>query len=229
MRNTDTNISLRSLLRIGACSALVLSSVTAGVVQAEPVHAATIEQTSFRKTPTIQPVVGSLETPNYEWAAVVRPVKATAKLELKLDPKPEPKVEDKEETPSTETTSGSTASNSTPSTATPSTALPAVAPAGEAQQIAHDLILQEGWGEDQFACTVSLWNKESGWNALAMNKSSGAYGIPQALPGSKMASMGADWQTNATTQIKWGIWYFKNSSYGTPCAAWAHSQATGWY
>ncbi len=75
---------------------------------------------------------------------------------------------------------------------------------------------------------VSLWNVESGWNVTASNPSSGAYGIPQALPGSKMASAGADWQTNGATQIRWGLGYIK-SVYGSPCAAWGHEQADGWY
>jgi hypothetical protein len=85
-----------------------------------------------------------------------------------------------------------------------------------------------GWGGDQFSCLESLWNKESGWNYQAYNASSGATGIPQSLPGSKMASAGADWQTNAATQIAWGLGYI-SAVYGTPCAAWGHSQATNWY
>ncbi|SDN72424.1 hypothetical protein SAMN05216368_10713 [Cryobacterium flavum] len=88
---------------------------------------------------------------------------------------------------------------------------------------------QYGWGADQFSCLDRLWQKESGWNYAAMNSSSGATGIPQAVPGSKMASAGNDWATNATTQIAWGLGYIKASSYGTPCAAWSHSQAVGWY
>ena len=84
-----------------------------------------------------------------------------------------------------------------------------------------------GWGADQFSCLVSLWDKESGWNYQAYNPS-GATGIPQALPGSKMASAGADWETNAVTQIAWGLGYI-SSVYGTPCSAWGHSQSTNWY
>ncbi|KJL44942.1 hypothetical protein RR49_00093 [Microbacterium ginsengisoli] len=75
---------------------------------------------------------------------------------------------------------------------------------------------------------MSLWNRESGWRANALNPSSGAYGIPQALPGSKMATAGADWRTNGNTQINWGLAYI-SARYGSPCGAWAHSQATGWY
>lgn len=86
---------------------------------------------------------------------------------------------------------------------------------------------QYGWGSDQFSCLESLWTKESGWNYQAYNPS-GATGIPQSLPGSKMATFGDDWQTNAATQIKWGLDYISRG-YGTPCSAWSHSQATNWY
>ncbi|MEW1960850.1 phospholipase [Microbacterium sp. NPDC077644] len=85
-----------------------------------------------------------------------------------------------------------------------------------------------GWGADQFSCLNSLWMKESGWNYQAYNPNGGATGIPQALPGSKMASAGSDWQTNATTQIRWGLGYIA-ATYGSPCAAWGHSQAVNWY
>jgi uncharacterized protein YabE (DUF348 family) len=100
-------------------------------------------------------------------------------------------------------------------------------PAGSAQKIAAGMVVARGWGNDQFGCLVSLWNKESGWRTDAANPS-GAYGIPQALPGSKMASVAADWQTNPATQITWGLNYI-SGTYGTPCAAWAHSQADNWY
>lgn len=121
-------------------------------------------------------------------------------------------------------------------TATPGKSGPAGAPAptnattapvGESQSIAHGIVLSRGMGEGEFTCLVQLWNKESGWRTNAANPS-GAYGIPQALPGSKMASAGADWQTNPTTQITWGLGYIAGR-YGTPCGAWSHSQATGWY
>ncbi|MFE6305460.1 lytic transglycosylase domain-containing protein [Nocardiopsis sp. NPDC057823] len=100
---------------------------------------------------------------------------------------------------------------------------------GDAQGLALDMVLAEGWPESEFTdCLQPLWQKESNWNHLAENPSSGAYGIPQALPGSKMASHGSDWQTNPATQIAWGIDYIKGR-YGTPCGAWAHSQSVGWY
>jgi hypothetical protein len=75
---------------------------------------------------------------------------------------------------------------------------------------------------------VALWNRESGWNVYASNAGSGAYGIPQALPGSKMGSVGADWATNPATQITWGLNYVQGR-YGTPCGAWASFQSKGWY
>lgn len=98
---------------------------------------------------------------------------------------------------------------------------------GSAQAIGHDMVIARGWGEDQFSCLVALFNRESHWNVYAANPS-GAYGIPQALPGSKMASAGADWATNPATQITWGLNYI-SGRYGTPCDAWGHSQSAGWY
>jgi hypothetical protein len=90
------------------------------------------------------------------------------------------------------------------------------------------LMLDAGFGLDQFPCLEKLWTKESGWNHLSSNNSSGAYGIPQALPGSKMATFGDDWKTNPATQIKWGLSYVKNR-YSTPCGAWQHFLNNGWY
>ena len=96
------------------------------------------------------------------------------------------------------------------------------------KDIARSMLADFGWSLDQFSCLEPLWEKESGWNVSASNPSSSAYGIPQALPGSKMASAGDDWQTNAATQIEWGLGYI-NDRYGSPCGAWSHSQSSGWY
>jgi hypothetical protein len=96
------------------------------------------------------------------------------------------------------------------------------------QAVAGLLVADNGWAEGQFGCLTSLWNKESGWRWNANNPSSDAYGIPQALPGSKMASVASDWATNPVTQIKWGLHYI-SGRYGTPCSAWAHSRTAGWY
>jgi hypothetical protein len=99
---------------------------------------------------------------------------------------------------------------------------------GTAQAIAKSMLAARGLGDDQYNCLVSLWNRESGWNVYAMNSSSGAYGIPQALPGSKMSTAGADWATNPATQVAWGLSYVEGR-YATPCGAWAHSENNGWY
>lgn len=99
---------------------------------------------------------------------------------------------------------------------------------GGAQQFAQLAMKTYGWGPAEWPALKALWNRESGWNYQATNPSSGAYGIPQALPASKMSSAGSDWRTNADTQIRWGLGYIK-SRYGSPTAAWAHETKVGWY
>jgi hypothetical protein len=96
------------------------------------------------------------------------------------------------------------------------------------QGIGCALLLQWGFGLDQMPCLVNIWNKESHWNTTSKNASSGAYGIPQALPASKMAPYGSDYLTNPVPQIKWGLDYIKGR-YKTPCGAWAFWQAHSWY
>jgi uncharacterized protein YabE (DUF348 family) len=109
------------------------------------------------------------------------------------------------------------------------TSTPAVVVApGSAQDTGRQLAAARGWGDSEFTCLLSLWNHESGWRVNASNSSSGAYGIPQALPGSKMATVGADWQTNPATQITWGLNYIQGR-YSTPCGAYGHWQSSGWY
>jgi hypothetical protein len=132
---------------------------------------------------------------------------------VKPKPKPEPVTE-------TVVEGTSTSSGWAPPFVTPDP--------GSAQDIAYGMVKARGWGDSEFACLVALWNKESGWRVNAYNASSGAYGIPQALPGSKMGSAGADWETNPATQISWGLGYI-GGRYGTPCGAWNHSQSVGWY
>jgi hypothetical protein len=114
------------------------------------------------------------------------------------------------------------------------------APAGEAdsgvqdlsdadpREIAQVLLPEFGFSSDQFGCLDSLYTRESNWNVYADNPTSSAYGIPQSLPGEKMASAGADWATNPVTQIRWGLGYIRDR-YGSPCGAWAHSESHGWY
>ncbi|MED7922947.1 transglycosylase SLT domain-containing protein [Nonomuraea sp. LP-02] len=95
------------------------------------------------------------------------------------------------------------------------------------KSIAKPMVAARGWNNVQFRCLERLWARESGWNHRAAN-GSGAYGIPQALPGVKMSSSGRDWRTNPRTQIKWGLGYIKQR-YGTPCGAWGHFLSHNWY
>jgi hypothetical protein len=99
---------------------------------------------------------------------------------------------------------------------------------GDPQAIAAALLPKFGFDNSQMSCLVPLWMGESGWRVNAENASSGAYGIPQALPGSKMATAGSDWQTNPATQIEWGLGYIRDR-YGSPCGAWGFKQGHGWY
>ena len=99
---------------------------------------------------------------------------------------------------------------------------------GTAQAIAYTMVLDRGWDVAQYDCLVALWDRESHWNVYAHNTKSGAYGIPQALPGEKMASVADDWQTNPTTQITWGLGYIEGR-YTNPCGAWTSSETRGWY
>ena len=99
---------------------------------------------------------------------------------------------------------------------------------GTIKEFAFELIQSLSWGRDQYSCLVALWERESNWRWDALNKNSGAYGIPQSLPGRKMAEMGSDWVTNPETQVRWGVNYIKNR-YGAPCGAMAHSNKFNWY
>ncbi|MEE1821659.1 transglycosylase SLT domain-containing protein [Streptomyces sp. BE20] len=108
--------------------------------------------------------------------------------------------------------------------ATDNAAPPVSVSPGSVQELAQQIV-----GNDaQFQCFSQIVKRESGWNYTATNKSSGAYGLVQALPGTKMASAGADWRTNPATQIKWGLSYM-NSRYGSPCGAWSFWQSHHWY
>ena len=100
--------------------------------------------------------------------------------------------------------------------------------AGSIKAYAFEAVAKRGWGMEHYSCLVKLWNRESHWNPRAQNRSSGAYGIPQALPGIKMASAGDDWMTNPETQINWGLGYIAGR-YKTPCGALAHSDVKNWY
>lgn len=111
--------------------------------------------------------------------------------------------------------------------AAPAAAVVADDPAA-AKAYAATTLSARGWGAEQMSCLTQLWERESSWLTSAENPSSGAYGIAQSLPASKMESVGADWATNYQTQIAWGLTYIAGR-YGTPCGAWGHSNAVGWY
>ena len=93
---------------------------------------------------------------------------------------------------------------------------------------AFRMVSRRAWSGEQFQCLDSLWTRESNWNHRAHNQGSGAYGIPQALPGAKMGYVARDWRFNPQTQIKWGLRYIKGR-YGSPCGAWGHYQSHNWY
>jgi hypothetical protein len=101
-------------------------------------------------------------------------------------------------------------------------------PCGKNQRIGHAQAADRGWTGRQWVCLKKLWYRESGWSKNSGSPDGGAFGIPQALPGSKMASAGSDWRTNAATQIKWGLGYI-SGRYGSPCSAYAHWQSHSWY
>jgi hypothetical protein len=124
--------------------------------------------------------------------------------------------------------SAASSASSSIQTGTGITGSPPPANPSSAEVIGENELVAEGFSKaTQWPCLYDLWQQESGWNVYAENPS-GAYGIPQSLPGDKMASVASDWQTNPTTQIIWGLGYIK-SVYGTPCGAWSHEQADGFY
>jgi hypothetical protein len=101
-------------------------------------------------------------------------------------------------------------------------------PKGRNKGIALDQVVQRAWSFREFRCLDNLWTRESNWNHRAYNSSSGAYGIPQALPAGKMRGAGRDWKSNPETQIRWGLAYIKGR-YGRPCGAWGHFRSHNWY
>lgn len=106
--------------------------------------------------------------------------------------------------------------------------IPATTDAAANRALGQELAAGRGWTGQEWTCLDQLFSRESGWRHNANNASSGAYGIPQALPGSKMAAVASDWATNPATQITWGLNYV-NGRYGSPCVAWQHSEDVGWY
>ncbi|MEW1842630.1 transglycosylase SLT domain-containing protein [Nonomuraea angiospora] len=104
----------------------------------------------------------------------------------------------------------------------------AVATPNRNKRIALGQVVQRSWNLQEFRCLDNLWTRESNWNHHAVNRSSGAYGIPQALPAGKMRGAGRDWKSNPETQIRWGLSYIKGR-YGRPCGAWGHWRSHNWY
>jgi hypothetical protein len=137
-----------------------------------------------------------------------------------------PAMTDPQQILAAQNSSSSTSGETTGGTAVATLAAPA--DPTSAQATAKGMLSSFGFGQDQWSCLFSLWERESTWNVYAENASSGAYGIPQSLPGSKMAAAGADWQTDAATQIRWGLGYIK-AIYGTPCGAWQNELNVGSY
>ncbi|WP_257422694.1 lytic transglycosylase domain-containing protein [Nocardioides carbamazepini] len=111
---------------------------------------------------------------------------------------------------------------------TPLAPLPAEIDPGSNRALGYREMVEFGFPADQWPYLDALWQRESGWNHLAENRSSGAYGIPQSLPATKMAVVGSDWRTNPETQIRWGLAYIA-ARYGNAQKAWEHSERTGWY
>jgi hypothetical protein len=118
------------------------------------------------------------------------------------------------------------ASPAVPATPAPAVVLPAIA--GTPRQMAYAVAVRDGLDAAQWSCLSQLWQEESKFETVARNVRSGAYGIPQALPASRMASAGDDWRTNPVTQIRWGLSYIQ-TRYGTACTAWSHWKRDGWY
>ncbi|KOX18299.1 lytic transglycosylase domain-containing protein [Nocardiopsis sp. NRRL B-16309] len=222
-------ISLRHVGAVGAAALVagatfgVAAFAQSGEVDPDQVTSAAVAPTTPDAEPTEDDFFAAPPTPSEEDLAAAREESRSA-AEAAADEAvqsasdegedvPEPEPEPESEPAEDEGSSGSAAP----------------VPAGSAKEIALDMVLAEGWSSDQFSdCLEPLWEKESNWNHTAENPSSGAYGIPQSLPGSKMSSHGDDWRTNPATQIAWGIDYIKDR-YGDPCGAWSHSQANNWY
>jgi hypothetical protein len=156
----------------------------------------------------------------------VDPITGEVYLTAKVDPESEPSQAALfSELSSTATVSAS--AMSLVSSASASVEL-ARTPKG-AREVTKELMDEKyGWGNKQYACLDELWIKESNWNYRASNKRTGAHGIPQALPATKMDSAGTDWRTNPVTQISWGLRYIE-VRYDTPCKAWAKFKRSNWY
>jgi hypothetical protein len=236
------NRSTPKITIIAAGSALALAGIAAGTVAAwpgdSPAASASVAGASFSGTAAAaQTLTGAAATDNglAKSAQELKAAEATARLAAlrqaiaRQEARKATRARAAAAAKAAAAQAAARAAARAASQKQASAAAPSVAtPSGSPQQIAEGMLGSYGWSSSQFSCLQPLWNAESGWNVSATNTSSGAYGIPQALPGSKMASAGADWQTDAATQIRWGLGYIR-SVYGSPCGAWSHEQAYGWY
>lgn len=227
------NISVLALLTVSTI--LAPASASAAEYTPETTPKTTIDLVE-RFTNSYTPPVTASSTVKLEFEKIQ--VKSVAAPKPEPKPEPAPKAEEQSTKANvtapvaTPTAQATQAAQAKPAAASP-TVVPAVPKAvavspSSSQAEAASQMQAYGWGADQLTCLISLWQKESNWNSTAENPSSGAYGIPQSLPGTKMASAGADWRTNPATQIKWGLSYIAER-YQTPCGAWGHSVAVGWY
>jgi hypothetical protein len=191
--------------------ATALATAHSSSVEAQPIVYHPVQVPAPRvSSPAPAAIVPDLiYEPNFELTPRARPTIPAigAQVQASVKPKPKPKPQP-------------LVVRAAPKPAATRTAVPSVA---DARAYALSRI-----GSTQFGCLDRLFDRESGWNPYARNASTGAYGIPQALPGDKMATIASDWRTNPVTQVRWGLSYI-SGRYGTACNAWAHSQNYGWY
>jgi len=205
-------LQVLGLAAVGACAFVTVVAPNLGATPASATFADSFDQTSWttQELDVSGSVAASVFRDSYSVTEAPKPVIVEAS------------------TSSTATGSSSSSSTSTSSDSGCPDPNAAVADPDTAKAVALDLAAARGWTGAQYDALIALWSRESGWRVNALNKSSCAYGIPQALPGSKMASAGSDWLTNPATQITWGLNYIQGR-YGDPISALAHSDANHWY
>jgi Transglycosylase SLT domain len=191
--------------------AAALATAHTSVGEAQPIVFQPVTVPAPRSTPSAPVVPDLIYDSTFELTPRARPTVPAigVQVQASIKPKPKPKPVAKP-----------AVVRSAPKPVVKRTAVPSVA---DARAYALSRI-----GSTQFSCLDRLFTRESGWNPYARNASTGAYGIPQALPGDKMATIASDWRTNPVTQVRWGLSYI-SGRYGTACNAWAHSQNYGWY
>lgn len=211
-----------------ASAAVAVTSITAFALpsteEPEPIERASVTAKLTHPIVTANPEA-TVEFPREAVTSLPAP-----EPEPEPEPEPTPEPEPVATTPAAPAP-GVSAPAQAPATSPLSTLAPVPSSSGsvaESKEFARSLLASKGFGEAEFVCLDNLWERESNWNHTADNPYSDAYGIPQSLPGEKMATFGDDWATNPQTQIKWGISYIEGR-YGSPCNAWGHSESVGWY